>query len=220
MTEKLTLKKLSGELETLRAQVLDLEQQLERKLESTLEKAAARLKTRIETRETGAHGAGIDAEQHQQMIAEVAYLIAESRGFQGGDPSRDWAEAEAEVRAHRAKIEEIEGRAEADRARARAEEARAAAADQRRRRRQVLALGAGILLAVVVAGGGWLWLSLGRAARARRASGSVEQVMREAGRQQGRGDLEAALVAAERACELARTEGVSPVARRRRGAGN
>jgi hypothetical protein len=97
MTEKLTLKKLSGELETLRSQVQEMEQQLERKLESTLEKAAARLKTRIESRGTAEHGTSIDAEQRQQMIAEEAYLIAERRGFQGGNPGQDWIDAEMAV---------------------------------------------------------------------------------------------------------------------------
>lgn len=32
-----------------------------------------------------------------QMIAEAAYYIAESRGFQGGDPVQDWLTAEAQV---------------------------------------------------------------------------------------------------------------------------
>ena len=97
MTEKLTMKKLSGELEALRSQVQEMEQQLERKLESALEKAAARLKTRIESRGTPEHGASIDAELRQQMIAEEAYLIAERRGFEGGDPGADWTEAEMAV---------------------------------------------------------------------------------------------------------------------------
>ena len=34
------------------------------------------------------------------MIAEAAYLRAEKRGFTGGDPVRDWMEAEREVDAH------------------------------------------------------------------------------------------------------------------------
>ena len=97
MTEKLTLKKLSGELEALRSQIQELELQFERKLEITLEKAAAALKTRIESHDTQAHGTSIDAEQRQQMIAEEAYLIAERRGFEGGDPALDWAEAETAV---------------------------------------------------------------------------------------------------------------------------
>lgn len=97
MTEKLTLKKLSGELEALRSQVQELELQLERKLETTLEKAAAALKTRIESHSTPEHGTSIDAEQRQKMIAQEAYLIAEHRGFVGGDPAVDWAEAEIAV---------------------------------------------------------------------------------------------------------------------------
>jgi hypothetical protein len=35
--------------------------------------------------------------QRQQMIAEAAYFRAEKRGFSGGEESRDWLEAEAEV---------------------------------------------------------------------------------------------------------------------------
>lgn len=31
------------------------------------------------------------------MIAEAAYFRAERRGFNGGDPVRDWCEAEAEI---------------------------------------------------------------------------------------------------------------------------
>ena len=97
MTEKLTLKRLSGELETLRVQVLELEQQLERKLETTLEKAAAKLKSRIDSTRLPEHGASIDTEHRQRLIAEAAYLIAEQRGFQGGDSAQDWATAEKQV---------------------------------------------------------------------------------------------------------------------------
>ena len=97
MTEKLTLKKLSGELETLRIRVKELELQLERKLETTLERAAAKLKSRIESNRSPEHGSSIDAEVRQQMIAEEAYLIAEQRGFQGGDATEDWARAEQHV---------------------------------------------------------------------------------------------------------------------------
>ena len=32
-----------------------------------------------------------------RMVAEVAFLIAERRGFQGGDSIRDWLAAEKEV---------------------------------------------------------------------------------------------------------------------------
>jgi Ribonuclease G/E len=39
------------------------------------------------------------------MIAEAAYLRAERRGFNGGDPVADWIEAEAEVGAALRRIE-------------------------------------------------------------------------------------------------------------------
>ena len=94
MTEKLTLKKLSEELETVHARVQELEQQLERKLEASLEKAVERLKTRIESHKTTEHGTSVDTKYRQRLIAEEAYLIAERRGFQGGDSKEDWAIAE------------------------------------------------------------------------------------------------------------------------------
>lgn len=43
-------------------------------------------------------GNGISAEQRYRMIAEAAYYIAEKRGFAPGDPSKDWADAEAQIR--------------------------------------------------------------------------------------------------------------------------
>jgi hypothetical protein len=100
MTEKLTMKKLAAELDLLRGQIQELELQLERKLESTLEQAAAALKTRIESRGQSEHGTSIDAERRQHMIAEEAYLIAERRGFEGGDPAQDWRDAEIAVNNH------------------------------------------------------------------------------------------------------------------------
>jgi uncharacterized coiled-coil DUF342 family protein len=39
----------------------------------------------------------ISSERRQEMIAQAAYFRAEKRGFVGGDPLRDWIEAEAEV---------------------------------------------------------------------------------------------------------------------------
>ena len=109
MTERLTLKKLSGELKTLRTRMLELEQQLERKLETTLEKAAAKLKSRIESTRLPEHGSSIDAEHRHRLIAEEAYLIAERRGFQGGDPAEDWASAEKQVN-HRLMQESVVGK--------------------------------------------------------------------------------------------------------------
>jgi hypothetical protein len=103
MTEKLTLKKLSGEMETLRTQILELEQRLDHKIE-TLEKATAKLRSTVETSVSPEHGASIDADYRQRLVAEEAYLIAEQRGFQNGDPAQDWAKAEERVN-HRLMLE-------------------------------------------------------------------------------------------------------------------
>jgi hypothetical protein len=97
MVERLTLKKLSEEIETLRGRVLELEQQLEHKLETTLEMALARFESGIKQRNLPEHGASIDTEHRQRLIEQEAYLIAEQRGFQGGDPAQDWATAEKHV---------------------------------------------------------------------------------------------------------------------------
>lgn len=39
----------------------------------------------------------ISEEERMQMIATAAYFKAEQRGFVGGNPDMDWADAEAEV---------------------------------------------------------------------------------------------------------------------------
>jgi len=39
----------------------------------------------------------LTSEQRRAMIAERAYLRAEQRGFQGGDPVEDWLVSEREV---------------------------------------------------------------------------------------------------------------------------
>jgi hypothetical protein len=36
-------------------------------------------------------------EERYRLIAEIAYLKAEKRGFEGGDPIQDWLDAEQEV---------------------------------------------------------------------------------------------------------------------------
>ncbi len=38
------------------------------------------------------------AERHE-LIAKIAFLKAERRGFQGGSPEQDWFDAEAEINA-------------------------------------------------------------------------------------------------------------------------
>lgn len=39
----------------------------------------------------------ISVEERHRLIAERAYLMAEARGFRGGDPREDWLAAEAEI---------------------------------------------------------------------------------------------------------------------------
>jgi Protein of unknown function (DUF2934) len=39
----------------------------------------------------------LSADDRHQMISERAYLLAEQRGFQGGDAVNDWLAAEAEI---------------------------------------------------------------------------------------------------------------------------
>ena len=39
----------------------------------------------------------VSADERLRMIAEAAYFRAERRGFQEGDPTRDWLEAEEEI---------------------------------------------------------------------------------------------------------------------------
>ena len=103
MAEKLTMKVLSGELETLRKSLRKLETEFERKLESAMEKVAEKLKFRIEESEgyvTGLHihgGGGVDVNARRRLIEETAYFIAERRGFTCGSPEQDWLEAEREI---------------------------------------------------------------------------------------------------------------------------
>ena len=90
MTEKLTLKTLSSELELLRTQVKELEARLESKIAALSATAGSGAPAgNITMQQTG-----MDAEHRQSLIAQEAYLIAERRGFQEGDPSQDWVEAE------------------------------------------------------------------------------------------------------------------------------
>jgi hypothetical protein len=94
MAERLTLKKLSEELEDLRTQMQELEARLEHSFETRLESTLAAAKSATHPTSTSAPRAGIDTEQRQRLIADEAYLIAERRNFQGGCQSQDWIEAE------------------------------------------------------------------------------------------------------------------------------
>jgi hypothetical protein len=102
MAEKLTMKALSEELETLRKRLHKLETRFERKLEEALEKASDVLKARIEKTEgpvlrMPGHGGAVDVNARRRLIEQCAYLRAERRGFAGGDPVQDWLEAEMEI---------------------------------------------------------------------------------------------------------------------------
>jgi hypothetical protein len=98
MAEKVTMKSLSVELETLRKQVSQLERQLNRKIDTTVKKAVDEaVKKALAARTRESHGAGVDTAERQRLIAEAAYLMAERRGFQTGDPAQDWINAEEEV---------------------------------------------------------------------------------------------------------------------------
>ena len=46
---------------------------------------------------TGTKKGTVPPEERQHMIAEAAYYRAEQRGFQDGNPERDWLESEAEI---------------------------------------------------------------------------------------------------------------------------
>ena len=103
MAEKLTMKVLSEELETLRKRLHKLETRFERKLEDALEKASDVLKARVERAEAlpalriQGHGGAVDVHARRRLIEHCAYLRAERRGFVGGDPVEDWLEAEMEI---------------------------------------------------------------------------------------------------------------------------
>jgi hypothetical protein len=50
-----------------------------------------------ETSRSALRPGSITSEQRRHMIAEAAYFRAQRRGFRGGDPDRDWIEAEVEI---------------------------------------------------------------------------------------------------------------------------
>jgi len=102
MVGKLTVKALSGEVDTLRKHLRELEANFERKLEKAMEKATEKLKTRIEDSQGPGirikeHGSAVDVDARRRLIAECAYLRAERRGFVGGSPEQDWLDAEMEI---------------------------------------------------------------------------------------------------------------------------
>lgn len=98
MAEKLTMKSLSVELEALRKKVYQLERQMNRKIETAVKKTLDEAIEKVASqRGKEGYGAGVDAAERQRLIAEAAYLMAERRGFDQGDPAQDWINAEEEV---------------------------------------------------------------------------------------------------------------------------
>lgn len=98
MADKLTMKSLAAELEALRKQVSQLERQMNRKVEAAVNKTLdAAVQKAVAASRKERHSAGIDAAERQRLIAEAAYLMAEQRGFEPGDPAEDWLNAEEEV---------------------------------------------------------------------------------------------------------------------------
>ncbi|MGH8721290.1 MAG: DUF2934 domain-containing protein [Burkholderiales bacterium] len=66
---------------------------------STTTKAAARKKAPANKPAPAGMLLPVSHEERWRMVAEAAYYIAQRRGFVGGDPTADWAQAEAEVEA-------------------------------------------------------------------------------------------------------------------------
>jgi hypothetical protein len=98
MADKLTMKSLSVELNELRKQVSQLERQMNRRIDAAVKKMVDEAVEKVASqRGKEGHGAGVDAAERQRLIAEAAYLMAERRGFEAGDPAQDWINAEEEV---------------------------------------------------------------------------------------------------------------------------
>lgn len=73
-----------------------------RKKTTSAKKTAKKVakKKRTTTRKSAAskgRRTSLTPEARYRLIAEIAFLKAEKRGFEGGDPVRDWLEAEKEV---------------------------------------------------------------------------------------------------------------------------
>lgn len=72
-----------------------------KKTKATASKASTKPKTstakKPKSNGNGKNKIAIDPNIRQQMIAEAAYYIAESRGFTGGTPENDWIKAESQI---------------------------------------------------------------------------------------------------------------------------
>ena len=97
MAEKMTIEKMSVEMDILWGGIKELELSLSQKLENTLKNTTRKLKRQQDTEDAGLGSMVISNKIRRELIQLTAYHKAESRGFTGGDPEQDWLEAEKEV---------------------------------------------------------------------------------------------------------------------------
>ena len=97
MAEKMTIEKMSAEMDILWKRIKELELTLSRKLEDALKGTTRKLKRQLTTDHDGLGSMVISKKIRRDLIELTAYHKAERRGFTGGDPEQDWLEAEQEV---------------------------------------------------------------------------------------------------------------------------
>ena len=97
MAEKMTIEKMSVEMDILWSRIKELELGLSRKLENTLKSTTRKLKRQLSADDEGLGSMVISNKIRDELIQLTAYHKAENRGFIGGDPEQDWLEAEQEV---------------------------------------------------------------------------------------------------------------------------
>jgi hypothetical protein len=97
MAEKMTIEKMSVEMDILWSRIKELEMGLSQKLENTLKNTTRKLKRQLSADDAGLGSMVISNKIRGDLIQLTAYHKAENRGFSGGDPEQDWLEAEQEV---------------------------------------------------------------------------------------------------------------------------
>jgi hypothetical protein len=97
MAEKMTIEKMSVEMDILWSRIKELELSLSQKLENTLKNTTRKLKRQLSSGDEGVGSMVISNKIRHDLIQLTAYHKAEKRGFTGGDPEQDWLEAEQEV---------------------------------------------------------------------------------------------------------------------------
>ena len=97
MAEKMTIEKMSVEMDILWSRIKELELGLSRKLENTLKSTTRKLKRQLSADDEGLGSMVISNKIRDELIQLTAYHKAENRGFISGNPEQDWLEAEQEV---------------------------------------------------------------------------------------------------------------------------